>query len=58
VLLDSSLAELREITLPEVAEAIIAMRQGQVEISAGYDGVFGKIKIKNARLRVEQKKKF
>ncbi|MFA6594583.1 MAG: endonuclease Q family protein [Candidatus Buchananbacteria bacterium] len=58
VLLDLSLAELQRITLPEIAEAVSAMRRGQVEIAAGYDGIFGKVKIKNARPRAEQKRLF
>ncbi|MFA6227669.1 MAG: endonuclease Q family protein [Patescibacteria group bacterium] len=58
ILLDASSAELNKITLPEITEAIIAMRQGQVEIAAGYDGIFGRIKIKNTRSPAEQKELF
>lgn len=57
-LLDLPLAELNQATLPEIAETIMAMRQGQVEIVAGYDGIFGQVKIKNARPKAEQEKLF
>ncbi|MFA6322015.1 MAG: endonuclease Q family protein [Candidatus Buchananbacteria bacterium] len=47
VLLDKSQKELELITLPEIAAAIINVRSGQVEISAGYDGVYGIVKVIN-----------
>ncbi len=45
VLINASEPELKAATLPEIAESIIKMRNGQVCIEPGYDGVFGKIKI-------------
>ena len=45
ILLEVSRSELEVATLPEIAEAIIRVRQGKVFIEPGYDGVFGKIKI-------------
>ena len=42
ILLESSLEELKAVTLPRVAEGIIKVRQGNVKIEPGYDGVFGK----------------
>ena len=42
ILLESSLEELKAVTLSRVAEGIIKVRQGNVKIEPGYDGVFGK----------------
>jgi len=43
VLLEVSKAELENIVHEKVAEAIIAIREGRVEIQPGYDGVYGKL---------------
>jgi uncharacterized protein (TIGR00375 family) len=45
VLLKTKREELEKVTLPEVAEGIIRMREGKVFKEPGYDGVYGKIKI-------------
>jgi uncharacterized protein (TIGR00375 family) len=45
ILLNVSQKDLKMTTLPEIAEAIIRVRQGRVFIEPGYDGLFGKIKI-------------
>lgn len=45
VLLESSQEELEKSTLPEIAQAIIKVRKGEVTREPGYDGVFGKIRI-------------
>ncbi len=45
VLLNISEKNLEANTLPEIAQAIIRVRQGKVQVEPGYDGVFGKIKI-------------
>ncbi|MCH7828808.1 DNA helicase UvrD [Patescibacteria group bacterium] len=45
VLLDAKAGELKEATLPEIAEGIVWAREGKVQIEPGYDGEFGKIKI-------------
>jgi len=45
ILLDISRQDLERVTSPEIAEAIIRVREGKVYIEPGYDGVFGKIRI-------------
>lgn len=45
LLLEVPEIELKEVTLPEIAEGIVRVRQGRVLKEPGYDGVFGKIKI-------------
>jgi len=45
VLLDISRSELEAVTLSEIAEGIIRVREGKVNIEPGYDGVYGKIRI-------------
>ncbi|OHA65198.1 MAG: DNA helicase UvrD [Candidatus Wildermuthbacteria bacterium RIFCSPHIGHO2_01_FULL_49_22b] len=45
VLLDAPEKELQEATLPEIAEGIVRVREGKVQIEPGYDGEYGKIKI-------------
>jgi len=45
ILLDASESELKKVTLSEIVEGIIRVRQGKVFQEPGYDGVYGKIKI-------------
>jgi uncharacterized protein (TIGR00375 family) len=45
VLVDVPRKDLEIITLPEIAEGIIRVREGKVFIEPGYDGVYGKIRI-------------
>ena len=45
VLFDLPRAELEGITLPRIAEGIIRVRHGHVEIAPGFDGEYGKIQI-------------
>ena len=45
VLIDVPRQELEAVTLPEIAEGIVRVREGKVFIEPGYDGVYGKIRI-------------
>ena len=53
ILLSIGEEDLKRATLAEIAEGIIRVRQGKVDLDPGYDGVFGKIKIFS---KEEQKK--
>lgn len=46
VLLDEPPAELARIAPPEIAEAILRMRRGEVSIRPGYDGEYGAVSVK------------
>lgn len=45
VLLKAPLADLEKKTYPKIVEAILKVRQGDVILEPGFDGVFGKVKI-------------
>ena len=45
VLLEASKETLRSATTSKIAEGILRMRQGRVEVDPGYDGEYGKIKL-------------
>lgn len=45
ILLEATFQDLKQATLPEIAEGIIRVREGKVFIDPGYDGVYGKVKI-------------
>jgi uncharacterized protein (TIGR00375 family) len=45
ILLDMPREELEKISTPQIAESIMRVRDGNVYIHGGYDGVFGKIQI-------------
>jgi len=45
ILIDSSRKDIEAVSLPEIAEGIIRVREGKVFIEPGYDGVYGTVKI-------------
>lgn len=45
VLMRTPEEELKKIALPRTAEGIIKVRRGDIIVEAGYDGVFGKVKV-------------
>ncbi|PIR02333.1 MAG: DNA helicase UvrD [Candidatus Nealsonbacteria bacterium CG_4_10_14_0_2_um_filter_35_20] len=55
VLLDVPCQDLQTAALEEVAEGIIRVREGRVQIEPGYDGVYGKVRIFSEK---EKKKAF
>jgi len=57
ILLNTPAEILARATTPEIARAIINSRAGKVEIKPGYDGVYGKIKVKRPRVKVKKQEK-
>lgn len=45
ILLELPQPELQKITTKKITEGILRVRQGQVQVSGGYDGVYGTVKI-------------
>jgi PHP family Zn ribbon phosphoesterase len=45
VLLEAKREDILAVSLPEIAEGIMLVREGKVNIRPGYDGEFGKISI-------------
>jgi len=47
ILLDLNIEQLKKITDYEIADKVMQMRQGKINIEPGYDGIYGKISINN-----------
>jgi len=45
ILLESSVSEIEKASLPEIAEALRRVRDGELYIEPGYDGEYGKVRI-------------
>ncbi len=45
ILLNAEREDISKASSPEIAEGIIRVRQGRVNVEPGYDGVFGKVRI-------------
>ncbi len=58
ILLDAERTNLEKYSLPEIAEGVIRVRDGRVNIEPGYDGVYGKIKIFGEKENINKKNKF
>jgi PHP family Zn ribbon phosphoesterase len=56
ILIDLSEEEIENISNPEIARAVINVRLGKVDLVPGYDGIYGKISIKNDMLAPGQSK--
>lgn len=54
ILLDISESELQRLTTTEIAAAIIAVREGRVDVEPGYDGEYGVIKPKSGHIKPRQ----
>jgi len=55
VLINLTENELKKITTPKITEAIIKVRNGQLKVLPGYDGVFGTVKIFDLDESLEKK---
>jgi PHP family Zn ribbon phosphoesterase len=55
MLLDLSDDEIKKVCQPKVAEGIIKVRQGKLNITPGYDGEFGKINIFGEKQEIKPK---
>jgi uncharacterized protein (TIGR00375 family) len=61
ILIETPAEELKKDTLPEIAEAVLQVREGKVFIDPGYDGVYGKVRLtslKEKRKPIRQKTLF
>lgn len=55
VLLDVAEKDIAQCSSPKIAEAIRRMREGNIEIAGGYDGIYGTVKIFNdAEKKIDQ----
>ena len=57
VLIDASFEELCKVVQPKIAEAVVRVREGQVKVVPGYDGVYGQIIFFEEERRAEEKPK-
>jgi PHP family Zn ribbon phosphoesterase len=51
VLIDASKEDLGIVVSPEIAEAIIRVREGNVQVIPGYNGVYGQLVLSKERLK-------
>ncbi len=53
VLIDTEMSQLKSGTLPEIAEGISRVREGNLKVEPGFDGEYGKVKIFGEKEREE-----
>jgi uncharacterized protein (TIGR00375 family) len=61
ILLSADKKDLAEAAGPEIAEGVVRVREGKVQVEPGYDGVYGKVKIfsqNKKRSKIRQKTLF
>lgn len=56
ILLNVNKDELEKVIPEELAELILANREGEIEVIPGYDGVYGKIRFKGIEMSLEEDK--
>jgi PHP family Zn ribbon phosphoesterase len=54
ILLDLNKNDLKPIATPKIIEGIIKMRRGQVKISPGYDGIYGKVRVFDEEIKPQK----
>ncbi|MFA6304150.1 MAG: endonuclease Q family protein [Patescibacteria group bacterium] len=57
ILLDTPFDVLKKLTLPQIAEGIIRVRKGQVILTPGFDGQYGKIQVFSEQERAVNRQK-
>ena len=57
ILIEAKKEDLIKATDEKIADAIIAVREGEVKIKPGYDGVYGQLVFENSEAKIIKDKK-